>query len=115
MAWKKIWITIIVINILLSSRVCQTQFQNITESFTKNKEKNATQNAEYITNFSYNSSILNSHIFFGDILANSLKDFVPFSDVNKKCTKDGQHFVKEFNNQTIWAVQSKLILRNHRT
>lgn len=113
MIWKNVWITVIVINILLSSRVCQTQFQNISELITKNKEKNTTQNT-YITHFSYNGSKLNSHIFFGDILANSLKDFVPFSNVNKKCTKDGQYFVKEFNNQTIWAVQSKLIPKNHR-
>lgn len=38
-------------------------------------------------------------------MANALKGFVPFSYINEKCTRDGQLFVMEFNNQTQWAVK----------
>lgn len=49
---------------------------------------------------------INPNVFFGDILANALREFVIFSNTNEKCTEDGQHYATEFNNQTLWAVQS---------
>jgi len=97
----------------LSYSVCQSQLlQNETLTYLNNhksqivqKDQNFTQKTEYTT--SQNNSQISSREFFGDIFADCMKDFVPFSNTNTNCTKDGKVFIEEFHNQSIWAVKSK--------
>lgn len=93
-----IFIITVIISVISSTGVSQSLTQNNSKSEVKKEEiqKYETQNIK-----------LDSNIFFGDIFANSMRDFIPFSDGNANCTRDGRYFITEFNNQNTWAVKSK--------
>lgn len=52
-----------------------------------------------------------SAVLYGDIIANCMKHLLPFSNVNKNCSRDVQRFMASLNNQTRWAIQSKYIVK----
>lgn len=101
-----------VIITIASYIVCQFQSQFNKKFKIKNQDKKVfqkqyvTQNVKFITDDINNGISMSSNLYFGDILRNSLNRFMVYSNVNEKCTSDGKHFVTEFNNQTLWAVQS---------
>lgn len=92
--------------------LCQFQSQFINEFKIKNQDKQifqkqyVTQNGKFITDNINNGIGINSRLYLGDILRNSLNRFIVNSNINEKCTSDGEYFVTEFNNQTLWAIQS---------
>lgn len=102
------WITIATIIIAISSScTCQIEFQN---NNTNGKVQTASynkQNTKNSTNVLNNNNVFNSQVLLGDIIANTMKRFLPFSNVNKNCTRDGRQYMIGLNNQIIWAVQSK--------
>jgi len=75
--------------------------ENCNEKYVFHDYSDLKQNTEYVKD-----KKINPNAFFGDVLANKLREFIIFSNINEKCTKDGQNFVTEFNKQTLWAVQS---------
>jgi len=91
------WITLIAILAISNSIVCQTKSQNISEN-------NIVQNNSKVINNNNNN---NSQMLIGDVISNIMKDFLPLSDVNKHCARDGQTFMEGLNNQTLWAIRSK--------
>lgn len=108
---KNIWSAFTIIATISSHIIlCQSQSQNISEADHNQeikiilKQNKKEQNIDFIN---YNSSQINSHRLFGDIIADTMKVFVPFSSNNEKCNSDGRRFIEELINQTIWAVQSK--------
>lgn len=107
---NNIIVTIAIIVLIPDYTTCKCQYQkniskheteNCNEKYVFHNYSDLKQNTEYVKD----KKII-PNLFFGDVLANKLREFIVFSNINEKCTKDGQHFVTEFNNQTLWAVQS---------
>lgn len=96
---KNTWITIMAILVISSNIACQNESQSIIEN-------KIVQNNSIVVNKNNKN---NSRKLIGDIISNIMKDFVPHSDIDKHCTKDGQTFIDDLNNQTLWAVRSELL------
>jgi len=94
---KNTWITLIAILAISNRIVYPTKSQNISEN---NIIKN---NSIVINNDNHN----NFQMLIGDVISNIMKDFIPLSDTNKYCARDGQIFIESLNNQMIWAIRSK--------
>ncbi|XP_025190645.1 nose resistant to fluoxetine protein 6-like [Melanaphis sacchari] len=111
MWFECIWIALIAIAIITNNSVSHAQSQNTSEFNITHPENDKVQreyktlNTKNITKVIDNGNKINTQTIFGDIIANSMKNFLPFSNVNENCTKDGQHFVNNLNNQTLWAVK----------
>jgi len=110
-----IWITLTAIVVITNNSVSHAQSHNASESkitrhlgnYVVQKDHDDTLNTKNITPIIDNENTINTQTLFGDIIANSMKNFLPFSNANDNCTKDGQHYVNDLNNQTLWAVKSK--------
>ncbi|KAE9539481.1 hypothetical protein AGLY_004733 [Aphis glycines] len=112
MWFEYIWTTLTAVAVITSNSVSHAQSQNTSESkITRHLGNDIVHNehdilnTRNITQIIDNGNKINTQTLFGDIIANSMKNFIPFSNVNEKCTKDGQHFVNDLNNQTLWAVK----------
>jgi len=101
---EKNWIMLAAIGMMTNRVICESLLFKTSENNVQNHDIN-TIHSEGFRIQNRTISKLNSYLYFGDIMANALKDFVPFSYVNEKCTRDGQLFVMEFNNQSQWAVK----------
>lgn len=87
----------------------QAQFQN-TDEYRENETVQTTQedDTESITDFISNTYDMHStQIWFEIDLANSMKNFVPFSIARKNCVRDGLRYKSALNNHEPWAVQSE--------
>lgn len=116
--WLKyvyIWITLTAIAVISNINVSHAQIQNTNKSQISHLENEKVRkehdisNTENITQIINNGNKINTETLFGDVIANSMKNFLPFSNVNENCTRDGQLFVNGLNNQALWAVKSKKI------
>ncbi|VVC33309.1 Nose resistant-to-fluoxetine protein, N-terminal,Acyltransferase 3 [Cinara cedri] len=110
MSLKNIWITIIVV-ILPKYVVYSEMLINITEpkgthnissELVQNNFNNLIKNTPVFFN---NSRQCNSKLLYGDIIANSMNNFFPFSNINQNCTKDGQQYMTDLKNRKLWAVK----------
>jgi len=117
MWFEYIWTTLTAVAVITSNSVSYAQSQNTSESkITRHLGNDIVHNehdilnTRNITQIIDNGNKTNTQTLFGDIIANSMKNFIPFSNVNENCTKDGQHFVNDLNNQTPWAVKSELMI-----
>jgi len=115
MWFEYIWIALTAITIISNKSVSHAQSQNTSESKIKNlrndyvQKEHGTPNTENLTRVINDENKINTQTLFGDIIANSMNNFLPFSNVNENCTRDGQQFMNALNNQTLWAVKSKYI------
>jgi len=114
MWFEYVWIALTAIAVISNNSVSHAQSQNTSESTVIHlnneqvkKEYVLTPNTEKISRVINNGNKINTQTLFGDIIANSMKNFLPFSNVNENCTRDGQQFKNALNNQTLWAVKSK--------
>lgn len=112
MQFFNFWVIVSTIAAKLCYSVCQPLLllnENLTylnqESEIDQKQQISTINTEYAT--SQNNSQSSSTELFGDIFADCMKYFVPYSNINTNCLRDVQIFEKELHNQSIWAVKSK--------
>lgn len=106
------WVTIIAILPILLSCIGSSHAQLTKDisgpTYQESKVDRKRNDTENILLFNNDTTRMYSHqMLFGDIMANSMNKFVPFSNVNENCTRDGQNFMESLNNQTLWAVQSK--------
>lgn len=84
------------------------QFAKNNNEYKVDKKINVTQNTENNLQLENDNITMYSHqMLFGDIMANAMNDFVPFSNVNKNCTRDGLQFMRSVYNQTEWAIKSE--------
>lgn len=108
---KHYWISLVVIAVISSQRSAQAQLQNTTKNqgneTVQGIQTFKTENITKLFDISSNSP----KIIFEFILANSMKNFIPYSHVNKNCVRDGLHYITGLNNQTRWAVQSELNMK----
>lgn len=105
---ENLWI-LLAIAAITNQILAQDQSEN-TDKYQENKsiENKWPYNLENITKFLINASNMNSsQILFEDMLANSMRNFIPFSYVNKNCIRDGLQYIAGLNNQSRWAIQSK--------
>ncbi|XP_026804539.1 nose resistant to fluoxetine protein 6-like [Rhopalosiphum maidis] len=108
-----IWIALTATVVITNKSVSHAQSHNASESKTTRhlgndvvqKLHDDTLNTKNITPIIDNENKINTKTLFGDIIANSMNNFLPFSNANENCTKDGRHFVNDLNNQTLWAVK----------
>lgn len=113
MWFEYIWITLTAIAVISNKSISHAQSQNTSEYIIKNlrndyvQKEHGTPNTENLTQIINDGNKINTQTLFGDIIANSMNKFLPFSNVNKNCTRDGQLFMNDLNNQTLWAVKSK--------
>jgi len=113
MWFEYIWIALTAIAAISNKSVSHAQSQNNSESKIQNlrndyvQKEYGTPNTENLTRSMNDESKINTQTLFGDIIANSMNNFLPFSNVNENCTRDGQQFMNGLNNQTSWAVKSK--------
>lgn len=113
MWFEYIWITLTAIAVISNNSVSNAQSQNTNESYITNHSNDKIQKlhdtpyTENITQIINNGNKINTQTLFGDIIAKSMNNFLPFSDVNENCTRDGQQYMNSLNNQTLWAVKSK--------
>lgn len=97
MGIKHIWITITAIAALLSKTTGYDRIQIYSEPKIKSQDQEVDQKQNELkimgdTSLHTNNGDKNSsQVFIGDMLADSLRNFIPFSNVNEKCTRDGQH------------------------
>lgn len=111
MWFEYIWIALTAITIISNKSVSHAQSQNTSESKIKNlrndyvQKEHGTPNTENLTRVINDENKINTQTLFGDIIANSMNNFLPFSNVNENCTRDGQQFMNALNNQTLWAVK----------
>lgn len=116
---EKIWITIATIVAISINNALQAQFQNSSEPESEHLKVETIKKKQEVINHTDNNTQLNinyggktnlRNVLFGDIIANSMKQILPYSLVNMNCTRDGQQFFMGLNNHTKWAVQSKSII-----
>ncbi|XP_060875360.1 nose resistant to fluoxetine protein 6-like [Metopolophium dirhodum] len=111
MWFEYIWIALTAITVISNKSVSHAQSQNTSESIIKNtrndyvQKEHDTPNTEDLTRVVNDRNKINTQTLFGDIIANSMNNFLPFSNVNENCTRDGQQFMNALNNQTLWAVK----------
>ncbi|KAL5233121.1 hypothetical protein ACI65C_000531 [Semiaphis heraclei] len=111
MWFEYIWITLTAIAVISNNSVSNAQSQNTNESYITNHSNDKIQKlhdtpyTENITQIINNGNKINTQTLFGDIIAKSMNNFLPFSDVNENCTRDGQQYMNSLNNQTLWAVK----------
>ncbi|KAL4091363.1 hypothetical protein QTP88_026065 [Uroleucon formosanum] len=111
MWFEYIWITLTAIAVISNKSISHAQSQNTSEYIIKNlrndyvQKEHGTPNTENLTQIINDGNKINTQTLFGDIIANSMNKFLPFSNVNKNCTRDGQLFMNDLNNQTLWAVK----------
>ncbi|XP_025406644.1 nose resistant to fluoxetine protein 6-like isoform X2 [Sipha flava] len=99
------WITTVIV-ILFFVGSSHAQFSKNNNEPNAGKKTNDTQNMENNLQLKNDNITMYSHrMLFGNIMANSMNDFVPFSNVNKNCTRDGLQFMRSLNNQTQWAIK----------
>lgn len=114
---RNVWLILTITAIISINSNSQVQSKSISESKIKDQIErkieigSRVRNMENITSttlkaLKYDGIEIDS-LWFGDIMANSVRNFLPFSYVNKKCTSDGKLFADNLKNQTQWAVQSK--------
>lgn len=72
------------------------------------EHESSIQNALKIQHNNTYQNQINLQMLFGDIIANSMRQFLPFSNDNYNCTRDGLLFMEGLNNQSIWSIQSEL-------
>lgn len=113
MWFEYIWITLTAIAVISNKSISHAQGHNTSESIIKNlrndyvQKEHGTLNTENLTQIINDGHKINTQTLFGDIIANSMNKFLPFSNVNENCTRDGELFMNDLNNQTLWAVKSK--------
>jgi len=113
MWFEYIWLALTAIAVISNKSVSHAQSQNTSESKIQKlrndyvQKEYGTPNTENPTQSINDGNKINTQTLFGDIIANSMKKFLPFSNVNENCTRDGQQFMNGLNNQTLWAVKSK--------
>ncbi|XP_022165577.1 nose resistant to fluoxetine protein 6-like isoform X2 [Myzus persicae] len=114
MWFEYIWIALTAIAVISNNSVSHAQSQNTSESQITNLRNDEVQkvqklhdisNTKHITQIINNGNKINTETLFGDIIANSMNNFLPFSNVNANCTRDGQQYMNGLNNQTLWAVK----------
>jgi len=112
---NNIWITLAVIVTISIDNTCQSKVEQESkiEIFTRGAQtvQQRPHNAQSLKHVTANDmnigSRINTHVLFGDLFEDCMKEFVPFSYVDETCTQDGRHYVDGFNSQSLWAVQSK--------
>lgn len=100
----RISLTIIVVITIQSS--AEGQLGNSNEYQENDTIQNSVGNIlEFLSNA---SNIINSpQISFENMLANNMKNFIPYSNENENCKQDGLRYMTGLQDQSSWAIQSK--------
>lgn len=98
---KIIWITIAAIATISQKSFSGAQFQSVSESKLKG------QTNDSINTTALYESVENHLQQFKNILENGTSYFLPFSNINKNCTKYGKQYMLHLINQIQWAPKSK--------
>lgn len=104
--WSEhLWISFSLIAVIVNRSSTQVQLENTDEYQENDPVQNDLGNMSIYLD--YGSVMNSSNILFEDMLANSMKNFLPFSYENENCTRDGLQYVTGLQDQSGWAIRSK--------